>query len=582
MINPFYFAKINWIWPILIIALFVWLVYAWKEKVNYGRSKFILHLGVSFVAISSLVLIALQPQIQVKKDTQIAVLLTEGYEQTQVDSLKKVDPQLEVYPYKMGEAIFDADKIPSSVFILGNGIRSFDHWQLEGIPSYYLGGKEPKGISQLNYDPYQTKGNRIQFNGTYIKPSKNHQLLLEGPGGNPLDSVTLTDEKSQLFALSTDLKVVGNFKFHLIEKDSLGTVLSKDILPITIVDKSPLKILVLNGFPTFESKYLKNYLAESGHQVVVKNQLTTARYKYEYFNMTSQPLIEITPEKLGIFDLLIIDTKSLKGLSNRQLNTLKSAVGDLGLGVLIQADASYFSGKQFISSFKFDREEKEDAALTAYPKQNIKKKLYQFRNDISTQPIHRSGSKIWSAYERLGSGRVGTTVFQNTFELILDGHPKTYQAFWSKMINQISKRTIPIVQWSANSKIAFKDQAFEFEVRTAVPKPIIESSEGYSVPLQRDVHVKSLWKGKVYPRDIGWQQHYLKQDSTTVFPYYVTDTSQWKSITNFNTVKSNKIHFNNTSKSEDTPRKVLKPVNPLWFFIIFILCSGYLWLEPKL
>ncbi|GAB5553864.1 MAG: hypothetical protein Sapg2KO_34550 [Saprospiraceae bacterium] len=582
MINPFYFAKIEWFWPILMIAGFVWLVYAWKEKANYGHSKFILHLGIALAAISSLVLIALQPQIQVKRDSQVAVLLTEGFDQTQVDSLKKVDQNLEVYSYKMGEVIFDADQTPSSVFILGNGIRSFDFWQLESIPSSYLGGKQPKGVSQLNYDSYQTKGNRVQFNGTYIKPSKNHQLLLEGPGGNPLDSVTLTDEKSQLFALSTDLKIVGNFKLHLIEKDSVGTVISKDILPITIVEKSPLKILVLNGFPTFESKYLKNYLAESGHQVVVKNQLTTARYKYEYFNMTSQPIVEITPEKLDFFDLLIIDTKSLKGLSNQQLNTLKSAVGDLGLGVLIQADANYFSGNQFLSSFKFDREKNKETVLTAYPKQNIKKYLYQFRNDFSIQSIHNSDSKIWSAYERLGSGRVGTTVFQNTFELILDGHPQTYQAFWSKMIEQISKRTTPIIQWSANSKIAFKDQAFEFEVRTNVPKPIIESSEGYSISLQRDVHVKSLWKSRVYPRDIGWQQHYLKQDSTTVFPYYVTDTSQWKSITNFNTVKSNQIHFNNTSKSEDTPRKTLKPVNPLWFFIIFILCSGYLWLEPKL
>ena len=74
----------------------------------------------------------------------------------------------------------------------------------------------------------------------------------------------------------------------------------------------------------------------------------------------------------------------------------------------------------------------------------------------------------------------------------------------------------------------------------------------------------------------------MKQDSTAAFQYYVTDSSEWKSITNFNTIKANQIHFNTKLKSEYSQRDTLKLVNPLWFFMIFILCSGYLWLEPKL
>ncbi len=582
MIDRFSFLNINWIWAILIIAIIIWLVFAWKERTHYGSSKFIIHLGVSFLAISSLVLIALQPQIDVIKDTQVAVLLTEGYNEVQLDSLKKTNQKLEVYPYNIGEAIFDTEKTPSSVFVLGNGIRPFDHWQLETIPTLYLGGKELKGITQLKYDYYQTKGNRIQFNGTYTNPAQNNRLLLEGPGGGTLDSLIFTDEKSQLFEVSTDLNVIGNFTYHLVEKDSLGTVISKDILPLIIVDKSPLKILILNGFPTFESKYLKNYLAETGHQVVVKNQLTTARYKYEYFNMTSKPIIDITQEILETFDLLIIDTKSLKALSNRQLATLKTTVRELGMGILIQPDANYFSSKKLVSSFKFDPEKSKDAVIKDYPKQNIKKYLYQFRSDFSFQPIHSSGLKTWSAYERHGSGRVGSTVFKNTFELVLNGQIKTYHSFWSAIIEQISKRKTPSVQWRASHNLAYQNQPYEFELRTTVPNPIVESSEGYKIPLQRDVHVKSLWKGKVYPRDIGWKQQFINQDSTAVFQYYVTDNSQWKSITNFNTIKANKFIFNASSKPKFSPRTTLKLVNPLWFFVIFILCSGYLWLEPKL
>jgi len=297
MIDNISFVNSNWIWPIVIIAVFIWLVFVWKERDKYGSFKFIIHLGVSFVAIVSLVFIALQPQTHIKSDTRVAVILTDGYNQVQLDSLKKANQKLDVYSYKIGEEIIDKDKIASSIYVLGNGIRSFDHWQLENIPTSYLGGKQLTGITQLNYNNYQIKGNRIQFTGHYSNPTRNNSLLLEGPGGNVLDSLTLTGDSSQLFEVSTDLNVTGNFIYHLVEKDSLGEVLSKDILPVTIVDKTPLRILMLSAFPTFESKYLKNYLAETGHQVVVKNQLTTARYKYEYFNMTSRPVINITQEK---------------------------------------------------------------------------------------------------------------------------------------------------------------------------------------------------------------------------------------------------------------------------------------------
>ncbi|WP_034061505.1 hypothetical protein [Lacinutrix jangbogonensis] len=582
MIDNFTFAHLNWIWPILVIALCLWLVFAWKERALYGSSIFFIHLGISFLAISSLVLIALQPQTQVKTETQIAVLLTEGFKQTQLDSLKKTDPKLDVYQYKIGEEIFDIDNIPSSLFILGHGIRRFDHWQLEAIPTLYLGGKELKGVTQLNYDYYQTKGNRLQFNGTYKNPTKSNRLLLEGPGGKTLDSLILTDEKFQSFEVSTDLNVSGNFNYHLVEKDSLDAVLSTALLPLTIVDKSPLKILMLNGSPTFESKYLKNYLAETGHQVVVKNQLTTARYKYEYFNMTSKPIINITEEKLEIFDLLIIDTRSLKAFSKRQLTTLRTVVRELGMGILIQPDVNYFRNKKLISSFKFETEKSKEANLSAFPKQNLKKYFYQFKDEFSLQPIHRSGSKIWSAYQRVGSGRVGTSVFRNTFELILNGHPKTYHALWSKIIEKISKPKTPSVQWSSSHNLAYINQPFEFELRTTIPNPIVESNEGFSIPLQRDLNVKSLWKGRVYPRKTGWKQQRVSQNSSEIFQYYVTDSLQWKAATNFNTIKANKNNFNTISSSKTSPRSTLKLVNPLWFFVIFILCAGYLWLEPKL
>jgi len=279
---------------------------------------------------------------------------------------------------------------------------------------------------------------------------------------------------------------------------------------------------------------------------------------------------------------LIIDSKSLKSLSSRQLAILKNTVRELGLGVFIQPDAGFFKKKKLVSSFKFDSEKSKETFIKEYPNQNLKKYSYQFREGFSIEPIHNSGSKIWSGYERVGSGRVGSTVFKNTFELILKGQSKTYQSIWAGMLEKISKPKTHSVKWNANENLAYKDAPFQFQLRTNIPNPIVQSDEGFSIPLQRDIHVKSLWKGKVYPREVGWKQQFVTQDSTVAFNYYVTDNSQWKTISDYKTIKSNQIRFNKKSKSEFSSRDTLQLINPLWFFAIFILCYGYLLLAPKL
>ena len=63
-------------------------------------------------------------------------------------------------------------------------------------------------------------------------------------------------------------------------------------------------------------KYLKNYLAESGHKVLAQSRLTKDRYKYEYFNMSNKSNVGFTQEQLKPYDLLIIDGQSLNLLSS--------------------------------------------------------------------------------------------------------------------------------------------------------------------------------------------------------------------------------------------------------------------------
>jgi hypothetical protein len=120
--------------------------------------------------------------------------------------------------------------------------------------------------------------------GLYQKSSTREPIVLEDPAGAGLDSIILNSEKEQAFHLGTNLKVAGNYVFSLAIKDSLGNLISRDPLPIVVNEKEKLKILVLNSFPTFETRTLKNFLAEAGHGLVVRSQITRGRFKYEYLN----------------------------------------------------------------------------------------------------------------------------------------------------------------------------------------------------------------------------------------------------------------------------------------------------------
>jgi len=572
----------QWIWHIGISAIIIWTVFIWKERLNFGKPKFYINIIISFITIFSLALLLLKPLTPKSQKQYNIALLTTGYNTTQLDSLKKAHKKMKVINYSENLPILKNTDYPDSVFILGHGLKPFDLWQLDAIKTGYLGGNTLKGISELKYNTSNTVGAQAEFNGRYLNATPGHKLILKAPGGEALDSMTLVSKKSQKFQLTTNLKIKGKFLYELIEKDSLGNNISKDPLPLNVTEQNQLKIVIINDFPTFETKYLKNFLAEKGHEVIIRSQLTKERFKFEYFNMTNRPMIGFSQENLIAFDLLIIDAISLRKLSNKQKNSLEKSIRKNGLGIFIQGDNSYYKSAKNLFSFNFVPEKNNIITLKEWPRVKMATHTFRFKNVFSLQPIFENNTKIWSAYKRAGLGRVGTSVFQNTYEALLNGHSETYQKLWTKTIELLSKTENPLVEWNTNALFALKDEPFNFQLRTAETNPTVIANEGYNIPIRQDIDIATLWKGTTYPRDIGWKKQFIEQDTTTVFEYYTTTSQHWQTLIANNTMTTNKRHFNNHELINLKSINPLRPINSIWFFLIFIISIGYLWLEPKL
>jgi len=582
MIEELHFLNIRWLWPTVCISIILFGLFIWKEWSKEDKPRFYINIIVGGLAILSLVLLVLKPAVLQADHTTKMVLLTPNYKVTQLDSLKQLYDRIVVQEYVDDQSILTADEQPEILFILGEGVRSFDLWQLDNIQTVFLAGDKPNGITRIQYPKHHVIGDQFYIRGQYQNASEGHRLVLLDPGGKALDSVVLQTTDLQNFELKTTLKLKGKFLYELQERDALGQHIHKDPIPLVIEDRNLLKIAIINEFPTFETKYLKNYLAEKGHELLIRSQLTTARFKYEYFNTKQQSRFRFTKETLEDFDLLIIDIHSLRQLSRNRRNILENAIRENGLGVIIQSDIDVYTQRIPIASFNFSRRKQTTIKLEKWPKTGIGVYPFIFKESFSAIPIYSVDDQVLAAYERKGNGSIGVSVFQNTFELVLDGRPEIYQSIWTQLLERVSRKKQLGLIWQTSEVIAYPDEPFKFQLRTQNTNPVVHTEMGSPIPLQEDVAIDNFWKGITYSRDLGWKTLQLEQDTTSVLSYYVTDHTHWISVESQKTTKMNRRYFHDQQIKENQINKIPKPINLLWFFLFFLGSMGWLWLEPKL
>ncbi|MBW1299053.1 hypothetical protein [Aquimarina litoralis] len=583
MSSEIIFLHSHWIIPITICSLVVWLMCIWKEWVHFGKRTFWIRILVAFFAIISIAIIALKPALPaLPKNTKIAIL-TPNYHQEALDSLQKVYKKIKLLTYKENYPILEQLHTLDTIFVLGNGIAPYDFWQLEGYKTTFIKSDIPSGIIKYRYNQKATTGEKILFKGIYNNPKKGARLFLEEPGGSNVDSIILQGNKNEEIQLSTKLKIVGNYTFRITEKDSLGNILSKNPLPIQVVQRKSLRILIVNEFPTFETKYLKNYLAENGHEVLVKTKITKGKFKFEYFNTDRIQIGTFTEKNIESFDLIILDAVIAKNLGKTSKSVLEAAIRNQGLGLFIQPDENLFQSRKSSISFDFKREKNSETRLKDATQSRVMKYPFSFKKEFTLQPIlYSTDGAIVAAYKRVGKGRVGTAIFQGTYELLLDGKSTAYKELWSDIINDISKKQNTGIYWDASKTMTRKDQPYEFTVRTSIPDPKVKTQEGYRIGMKRNIDIPSIWKGKTFPKKNGWNHINIAQDTTAVLNYFVVDTTVWRSNMIYHKIQANSRNFDISSSNNVKTNSPVEPINPIGLFVFFISCLGYLWLIPKI
>lgn len=568
----------------VIIAIALYDFFTKKRKRRYVRL-----VGYVFIALSISGLILL-PKYRVAQSGDHIILLTKGYQQRVLESLMTSSDQYKLYqmssarqptgyPYHRIRDIYElslhADHI-DQIELLGEGLRSYE---LKGLDRYtvnFYAGEIPPGIVDIKFANTTEVGKTTIIKGTTNRTKESKVILINNEV--KLDSVLLSTSGNFTFSLNP--KATGRFNYQL--QEYLGeSIIGEYPIPIQVVPQQKLNILLINDFPIFDTRYLRNHLVKNGNELIVRNRYSKEKYSYEYYNSDNKISVDLASDRLKSFDMLFIDHLSLQNLTNRELRNIYLMVEKYGLTVLLQnvqkisslARFKLFEGLSITESNKPHFVIQKGISLTEH----------QFQVSDSAIPISSTQSiTSLGGYKYLGIGKVGVLSFQNSYELILNGYQELYASLWFDILQQIRKRSENEFQIDFEEDFPMLMSPLKVNFRSATANDYEIKAGEVKLAMKQDTQLPNRWTGKYWATREGW--HVLSVDSSQYRNHrYVYNEEDWSSMKSKRRIEHTRLALQGKTETVSaSPKFTYKEVSPLIFYIIFLISIAYLWIENKL
>lgn len=545
MIDPVFPLGVSIAGALIVLGILLFLEFRRKHRYRFLR------IVSQTLLVSSVLLLTLRPSIPSTNHTS-QILLTDGYEQKVLDSL----PSFEAINFS---SYNELSKLDGVKIITGNGLPQ---WALNLLPSKnysFVASSLPNGLTTIETDEhiYAHRWNNVR--GAYHGDES--LIKLRGPGGID-DSVKVS--KDGLFSLSFFAKAPGRFNYELITPEGSET------LPLIIEPERILNIIFVSDYPTFELRYLKNFLASKGHRLSIRNRVSKEKYKFEFANRPSSGFQAVTTTLLNDADLVIIDENSWTTLSSSEQRNIRNSIDD-GLGVIIMPE----KGKSLI---QLHATQQKDTVRISGKAGSVRLPALALELKPSNT-ILASGDRAVSGYVYSGSGKIGYQLLMETYQAGLQGKTDMYSSLWVPLLEKCARTQKEDFKLRITSPFPYyENEPLSFDIISSGKQPALKV-DNISLPLAEDVYIDDLWHGTIWLEGNSW--HDFTIDSTKTF-VHVSKEGTWRSIRASNNQKAtagysqftNETASLSYSKDESLPKIVL--------FIIFILASGFLWLAPKL
>lgn len=547
-----------------LLLLVSWL--EWKRNTKYVAARLV----AVVLMMLSIVLYLLQPGFQDERNSQGVIVLTQNYLSTKADSVRTMNPNLRLFvmpdaaPYAGAHRLGTRNEIldfqQEVRIVLGDGLPG---WALPESGFQFIPGVKQKGIIMLNVPERIYANRKVKIEGVWRGDATSITLL--GPGGK-VDSVRLLAGESK-FALSFTPPQSGKSLYKLRSSPT-----AEETLPIDVLPARALEILLMQSYPSAETRYLKNFLIDQGHRVAVRTQVSKTSFRSEFGNRTSLNLSRITPELLKEFDLVVLANEmALSKTEQRVLeNSIRSGLGLLWLGTNEEMSLFGLETVPHLDDTARIRLEGKQFVFPAVSTQ-IKSKVV---------PVLANANRTLSGYKVSGTGKIGFQLLQETYTLLVNEESDVYGFLWSSLLETLVRPLSEPTKINVRNVFPiYPNEPLEIEVIASQPLPEVRL-DSVVLPLREDVVIDGFWETTGWTTQSGW--HSITAEDSTTTSFYVLKGGAWQALRSSALQSLNRARQSTAMANAESTVTEFSRVSQRWFFILFLVSAGFLWLAPKL
>ena len=543
------------------------------------------------VAAAALWLTAFPPQRQLPAARAEAILLTEGYAP---DTLRQLLRQLgagtPVWAYGNVEKTAKARPLASlltlaeqrpalrRLHVLGHGLPAADLPMLGKVAVRQHPGVPGAGFRTAYWPAQLPLGEGLRIEGQADLPQgvSPAWVVLRAAGAGR-DSVRLPAGGSGAFRLRYQPKTAGLATYELLLRRPNGPPLLEPV-PVEITTPALPAVLLLAATPSFEFKFLKNYLAEAQYPVALRTSVSRGLVQTDFMNQPALNLDLLTPALLVHYSILIVDAATLGALTSSETRALQAAVGTGRLGLITLAEAAPLPRTAPArADFTVRPRPAVPAALPALtwpdaPGEARAPLLAQLQPNARLRPLIMGPNRVLvAASRRVGLGATVVSMVPETFRWGLQGHTPVYASFWNRLLTAAAPPAPTAATWQTSTRWPRPHQPLTLHLAGNLPavQPTVAPLAGgvaARLALRQDTRLPEWSTAQFWPGVAGW--HQVRGPGRTSYNFYVYPTTVW-------------LGPELQEYQQAATMTVTEPWPAGWFFGLFLLAAGYLWLEEK-
>jgi hypothetical protein len=190
-----------------------------------------------------------------------------------------------------------------------------------------------------------------------------------------------------------------------------------------------------------------------------------------------------------------------------------------------------------------------------------------------------------AAFAPYGLGGVTVAVTGNAFQWVLAGRAPVHASYWSHLLTATARRREASEHWRVATPLPVPDGPATLQLVSADPQLPALTVDSTTVYPQQTTAGLGDWESTFWPRREGW--HAARTASGAPFRWYVFGRNDWPGLQARHRYDATLAYLAGGDGADSVatptvPATRQETVPPVWFYALFLLNVGYLWLERKL